>query len=140
MDDSLPQPTAQPQTNPLVPGMSTEDQSDSPSAQYPAPIAYKGAPNTKLWLVAAVTILLGISVLVLLRQYFFVQPAPPQQTAPSPTPTPTPVRRPSAIATQSAFLLLDASVSSLSASIENYVVDDPMLSPPVLDLPLGFSQ
>lgn len=56
----------------------------------------------------------------------------------APTPTPTPTRLPSALATQSAFLKLETNVASLSGAINNYVVDDPSLSPPVLELPLGF--
>lgn len=68
----------------------------------------------------------------------------PIVSTPSPTPTvsPTPriVRVLSSIATESAFLSLESRVASLSAAIGNYVVEDPILSPPVLDLPLGFQR
>ncbi len=55
-----------------------------------------------------------------------------------PYPSPTSARLPSLLASQGAFLKFVSDVASLSASISNYVVDDPSLSPPVLQLPLGF--
>lgn len=57
-----------------------------------------------------------------------------------PTPTPTPVRILSTIATQSAFINFENTIASLSSQLNNYVVDDPSLSPPVLDLPLGYTR
>ena len=65
----------------------------------------------------------------------------PLVLTPTPTtiPTPTPQRTPSAIASQSAFQLLDASVQSLANDLSTLTIQDPSLSPPVLDLPLGFS-
>lgn len=67
----------------------------------------------------------------------------PTPLVPTPTPTtiptPTPQRTPSAIASQSAFQALDASVQSLANDLNGLSIRDPSLSPPVLDLPLGFS-
>ncbi len=71
------------------------------------------------------------------------KPVPvPIVPTPTPTlmPTPTPVRQPSAIATQSAFLSLEASVSVLISDLNTLTLQDPSLSPPVLNLPLGFKQ
>ncbi|MBI3576881.1 hypothetical protein HY086_02505 [Candidatus Gottesmanbacteria bacterium] len=88
---------------------------------------------------AAVVVVFGALLLLGLRFLSNQSAKPPVVVEkPAPTPTPTPVRLPSALATQSAFLKLEGNVASLSASIKNYVVDDPSLSPPVLDLPLGF--
>ena len=56
----------------------------------------------------------------------------------TPRPTPTPERLLSPVATQSAFLALSGHVASLSAGINNFVLDDPQLTPPLIDLPLGF--
>lgn len=63
--------------------------------------------------------------------------APP---APTPLLTPTVSRSLSAIATDSAFLLLESSVGSLSASVSSLSTQDTTLTPPVLTLPLGFAQ
>lgn len=67
----------------------------------------------------------------------------PTPLVPTPTPTtiptPTPQRTPSAIASQSAFQTLDASVQSLANDLNGLSIRDPSLSPPVLDLPLDFS-
>lgn len=68
------------------------------------------------------------------------RPAPPVVARPTPTPaaTPTPIRELSAVASQSAFILFTESVASLSASIQKVNIYDSTLTPPVLDLPLGF--
>lgn len=63
--------------------------------------------------------------------------APP---APTPLPTPTISRSLSSIATDSAFLLLESSVSSLSGRVGALPTQDTTLTPPVLTLPLGFQQ
>lgn len=57
----------------------------------------------------------------------------------APSSSPAILRTPSAIASQSAFLELDAAINSLNAGITGYVVQDLTLSPPVLDLKLGFT-
>ncbi len=97
-------------------------------------------PKVKPEIVAAlVVVVLGAVFLVGLRFLSTRSSKPPVvMEKPVPTPTPTPTRLPSALATQSAFLKLETNVASLSSAINNYVVDDPSLSPPVLDLPLGF--
>jgi len=63
----------------------------------------------------------------------------PNPTLVAPPPSPTPERQLSFIASQSAFIQIETNVASLSGSIQNIIVSDPSLSPPVLDLPLGFS-
>ena len=58
---------------------------------------------------------------------------------PSDTPTPTPKSKPIvALATQSAYLDLTKSVASLSGVIQTLQVSDTTLSPPTIELPLGF--
>lgn len=88
--------------------------------------------------VAIVTIMLlgGLSFILYSR---FTKQLQPVVTAPIPLPTiiaPSPVRQIPAVATQSAFLRLDSSVASLTGAISAYSVEDPSLSPPVLEVPL----
>jgi len=62
--------------------------------------------------------------------------------APTPTatttPSPSPMQIPSAIASDSAFIKLDEATSSLSAILRNYAVQDGTLSPPTIEIKLGF--
>jgi len=90
------------------------------------------------WVIAAIVIL-GIIFLLGIRQVM-QKPQVVVIPTPSPTasPTPTPIRQLSGVATTSAFLNLDTTVSSLSTSVKSYNTSDPSLSPPVIDLPLGF--
>ncbi|OGG11405.1 hypothetical protein A2Z00_00550 [Candidatus Gottesmanbacteria bacterium RBG_13_45_10] len=69
------------------------------------------------------------------RQQVVLPPSP----TPTVTPTPTPIHPYSAIASQSAFMELDTAIASLSGAINAFNVQNPALVPPVLDLPLGFS-
>jgi hypothetical protein len=55
------------------------------------------------------------------------------------TPTPFATRKESLVASQAAFLRLNEAVQTMSAAIGSYNTQDPTLSPPVLELPLGFS-
>lgn len=61
------------------------------------------------------------------------------QVSPTPTPTPVITRALSGVATTSAFLDLEASVASLSASLSTTNLDDTSIAPPTIDLSLGFS-
>lgn len=97
----------------------------------------------------AISLILSVVVLVVAGTAAFLfyarkaqKPLNQVMIAPTPMPiaTPMPLRIPSAIATQSAFLSLEAQTASLSGDLQMYQVQDPSLSPPVMDLPLGFSQ
>lgn len=68
-----------------------------------------------------------------------IVPTVADQPQNGPSTTPAILRTPSAIASQSAFLELDAAINSLNAAITGYVVQDLTLTPPVLDLKLGFT-
>ncbi len=115
-------------------------EASAPGANVVPPMPAPSNPRIKPEIITAiVVILLGALFLIANRFLSFQNSKPPVVIEkPTPTPTPTPTRLPSALATQSAFLKLEANGASLSASINNYVVDDPSLSPPVLELPLGF--
>jgi len=91
------------------------------------------------WVIAAIVIVIGVMALFAIRNAM-QKPSPPAVPTPTPTatPTPTPIRQRSPFATTSAFLNLDTAVSSFSASVKSYTTSDPSLSPPVIDLPLGF--
>jgi len=73
---------------------------------------------------------------------FFTAGRQPIQTpgpTPSDTPTPTPKSKPVIpMATQSAYIELTRKVASLSGAIQNIQVSDTTLSPPTIELPLGF--
>ncbi len=96
-------------------------------------------PNLNLWPIAAVVVVAGIFILIALTATTAIRGRQSQQSpAATLMPTPTPIRNFSPLATQSAFLQLVAGAASLSASLNNYSPQDPSLSPPTLDLPLGF--
>lgn len=82
----------------------------------------------------------GILLLLLVRSLLPARAPDPPIIAPSATPSPTPIREQSAVATQSAFISLEAHLASVSAAIRATNLDDPSLSPPNIDLPLGFAQ
>lgn len=92
-----------------------------------------------LWGAAIIAICIGAGALLAWRTLGENAGIPASPT-PTPTviPTPTPIRTLSALASQSAFLSLSENVASLTSQLRNFVTEDPSLSPPVLDLPLGF--
>lgn len=107
----------------------------------PAPVALPTKrPFPTIWLVAAAAILIGLVGLFITNRLLNAPPTSLEQIAQTPTPTPTPIRVLSAIATQSAFIALEQTQASLSSGLAATNLDDPSLSPPVLDLPLGFRQ
>ena len=92
-----------------------------------------------LWGAAIIAICIGGGVLLTGRAFqqnegFSAVPTP----TPTAIPTPTPIRTLSALASGSAFSSLETNVASLSSQLRNFVTEDPSLTPPVLDLPLGF--
>lgn len=93
-----------------------------------------------IWIIAGVVVFIGIIGLIVIRNVYKPSPTSIVVREETPTPSPTPVRSLSAIATQSAFIALDEAYSSFSASLTATNLDDPSLSPPVLDLPLGFTR
>ncbi len=92
----------------------------------------------RIWLVGASVATAGILLLILIRSLWPARAPEVPIIAPSPTPSPTPIRELSAIATQSAFIFLETRLASVSAAITATNLDDPSLSPPIIDLPLGF--
>lgn len=94
----------------------------------------------RVWVIAGTVVVLGIGILILMSRLGQVPTSTVVPIQASPTPTPTPVRILSEIASQSAFTTLLQTHASFSASLTATSLDDPSLSPPVLDLPLGFKQ
>lgn len=137
--------TTQPNTNPgdLV-GTSVEPPITPPEA----PIAVKQAPSTiqikrnqlMVWVIAGIVIVAGIMLLYIFRSSIIPPKPQPPEVIIAPLPSPTPIRNFSAIATQSAFMSLEQNASSVSSAIANTNLDDPSLTPPSIDLPLGFIQ
>ena len=93
-----------------------------------------------IWIIAGVVVLIGIVGLIVIRNVYTPSPTPIVVKEETPTPSPTPVRALSAIATQSAFLALVEAYASFSSSLAATNLDDPSLSPPIFDLPLGFTR
>ena len=93
-----------------------------------------------IWIIAGVVILIGIIGLFVIRSLYRPSPIPIVVREETPTPSPTPVRILSAIASQSAFIALVEAYSSFSSSLTATNLDDPSLTPPLLDLPLGFTR
>ncbi len=93
-----------------------------------------------IWIIAGVVILIGIIGLFVIRSLYKPSPIPIVVREETPTPSPTPVRILSAIASQSAFMALVEAYSSFSSSLTATNLDDPSLTPPLLDLPLGFTR
>jgi len=117
------------------------DTAETPISQIPEVTTDSTAPVSKkkdIWIIAGAVVLAGIITLITMKSLFTTPKIPTVQTQETPTPSPTPVRILSAIASQSAFLALEEAYSSFSASLTATNLDDPSLSPPVLDLPLGF--
>lgn len=94
-----------------------------------------------LFIIGALVIIGIIGAVILLKKAPVEQkPFQPPTSNNTPSIVPTPIRTPSDIATQSAFMKLDSDVTALDTGLHAYSVTDPSLSPPVLTLPLGFSQ
>ena len=67
------------------------------------------------------------------------QPMDMPTPTPSDMPIPSPISKPVvSVATESAYIELTKLVASLSATIKNMQVSDTTLSPPTIELPLGF--
>ena len=93
-----------------------------------------------IWIIAGVVVLIGIVGLMVIRNIYKPSAIPIVVREETPTPSPTPVRALSAIATQSAFIALEEAYASFSSSLTATNLDDPSLSPPIFDLPLGFTR
>lgn len=123
-----------------LPPIPTDMNQTAPPVPVLSPVAPARKPNLSLWLTGLLVALVGSLAVIYLTSPSKNQNKP--VLTPGTTPavvTMTPLRTLSPIASQSAFLLLQQSVASLSASLTTYAVEDPGLSPPVLDLPLGFA-
>lgn len=110
----------------------------------PAPSYYPPPKKPVPGLVYVGAILLLVAGLV--AGWSSRQQAPPAAgpaLVPSPfaaeSPTPIETRKLSAIATSSAFLSLDKAVSDLITTVNGVNLDDTAVSPPVVELSLGFS-
>ena len=130
-------------TSPVQPQTpdSTQDNSAQPTIPTSDSKLKQIIQSINPWVVAFVVFILGILVFFVIRGRFISTPTQIVPTlTPTATVTPTPIRSFSIIATQSAFLELEEALSTLSADLQLYSVQDPALSPPELTLPLNFSR
>ncbi len=135
------EPTVPPSPAPTTPEAGASQPSPAPQASSPTFFT----PVLSLWqrhkplMIAGIIVVIGIIVIANIRS---ATQKPQITMTPTPTttmtPTPTPIRTLSPFATTSAFISLETSVASVAASVKTYNTSDPSLSPPILDLPLGF--
>lgn len=110
----------------------------------PAPVA-KANPMDIVKKFTPFIALFFILLIILVVSSMMAKPVP--VTVPTHVLTPTPTagstvistRSLSFFATESAFLQFDAIIEKLPRDIQGAVLQDPTVLPPVLDLPLGFS-
>ncbi len=132
MEESTPNPPIMPQ--------SQEPPVYGPVASPPAPqkpSAFDMAKFRPIIIVAVIILVLVVGSLVYISHQQPKVAAVPTPT-PTLTPTPTPVLILTSYATQSAFMDFEKNVTSLPDTVQNAVLLDPRLSPPDLDLTLGF--
>ena len=101
-------------------------------------------PKKKSPFLLGVVIVVLLIVVSLLAGYFSSKRYQESTTNPdgvsiSPTSVPVANKDVNPIATSSAFLGIEESIASLSSRIAGFNPIDPQVAPPVLDLPLGFS-
>lgn len=97
----------------------------------------------KFWpfMIALLAILTGITVFLVIQRLQPPKPTPgPVTIVITPTPTPTPIRQATVVSTSQTFMDFQTEIASFSAGVKEYEKDDPMLSPPILTLPLGFTK
>ncbi len=98
-------------------------------------------PPIKILLAIVFIVIVTLVIVLMGSRRMTTGPIDPGITI-SVTPTPTGVaisnRQLSPFATESAFMQFESSVESLPKIIQNAVLQDPTVLPPVLDLPLGF--
>lgn len=132
MDEQLPTPHILPQ--------STEPVNYGPVRPPAGPVQAPAPPTPK---VNPLIIIAGVVFILIVGSILFTSGKKPIVTVaptpiPSETPSPTPLRILTAFATQSAFMQFEKTVDDLPGIIQSAAVQDTNLSPPVLDLKLGF--
>jgi hypothetical protein len=126
MENSQPPPPLTPPIQPVIP----EPTVQPPIVQPPIKRSFD------LRYLFLVLLIIGLGGAFFAMRRLPVSTPPP---TPSDTPTPTPKLKPvTPVATQSAYLELTKGVASLSASISTMQVSDTTLTPPTVELPLGF--
>lgn len=126
----------QEQPTPLAPTTPAQNASVLPTAEEPVK---QRKPFLVTVMLALMVIFLGTAALLGLRQFTRPEPETMTPSTTLPAATVTPLHSLSAIASTSAFLSFEQAVASLSAAIETVNLNDPSLSPPVVELSLGLS-
>jgi hypothetical protein len=117
-----------------------------PNTNTPSTVPPK-SPTNHTWhvpffIIGSIIIVLVISILVTSK--IFIKPEGIITTIPTPSDIPTPFpsrgKKQSAFAGESNFLQLESSIASFSSSLMQTNLVDSRLTPPVLDLPLGFTK
>lgn len=131
--------TAQPSQTP-TPETGVENTTPVPVPE--VPVAEPAKKWNKVYLGAGGIALLMLTGVVYLLASRSASPEAPDQPAAQPTPlaTATPVQQVSAISTSSAFLTFTENIASLSAKVNAFSIQDGALTPPALDLEIGFSR
>jgi len=119
-----------------------------PQSQNPpvyGPIYSTGKTHIKRPSIPPIAVILGVLVILIVGSLVFAANRPKKSTViPTPTPTvtpsPTPIQTLTPFATQSAFVAFDQSVDTFPATVSGATVSDATLSPPSVDLNLGFQK
>jgi len=121
-------------------------QSEQPVTYGPVLSRSPGSPiqkNTHSYTKPLLAVLFIIFIFIVGAIFLISRKQPQTSLAPTPAPTiaptPTPVRAIAPYATQSAFIAFEKEVTELPQIIRQANLDDQTITPPVLDLPLGFS-
>lgn len=101
------------------------------------PSAKKGIPP--LFIIAGVVAVIVIGSLLFASGKNQTTSADITPTPLAPTPTNVSAQNVTPIATQSAFMQFETTINNLPGIIQGAALQDPSILPPVLDLPLGFS-
>jgi hypothetical protein len=134
MDPSIPNPPIMPQSQtPPVYGPVAE------APKVPTPPQVFHLPQFQPWMILAIVI-----VTLILGFFAFASKAQKKNTitptlAPTVTPTPTPMQILTPFASSSAFMEFEKNVTALPDMIQKAVLQDQTITPPILDLNLGFS-
>lgn len=128
-----------------VPSPEIIPQASAPPNFGPVREATPQSPLIKKQTIPPFFILLGVCIVIVVGSILF---ASQQRINTKPAVTPTPTNVPlsptssmvlTPIATESAFINFEAEIDKLPSTIQGAALQDQTILPPVLDLPLGFS-
>lgn len=133
--------TTQPELTPVTTQTTAPVETQPVATPPPPPTPPIKTPNMKYVAVGGCVVIFLVLIFYMLNRRNSNETTPvPVATTPTPLATATPVQQVSAIATTSAFITFAENVASLSATVNAFSLQDGALSPPTLDLEIGFKK